>query len=220
MNSLAEWILKKVSPKLYLRYRAYGLLVKNEYSYLNLTGWMRSLEESKPVDKDGNIIPWMNYPVIEFLKKRLKNDFHLFEFGCGHSTSFYASQVQTVTSVEHDESWLKIVKKTLPSNVELIFKEKDVNGGYCRVVNSAEQKYDVIIVDGKDRVNCIKQSIKALSERGVILLDDSQRDKYLGGINYAKKNGFRTLSFEGLKSTGWGIDRTTIFYRNENCLGI
>ena len=70
------------------------------------------------------------------------------------------------------------------------------------------------------RVNCIKQSIKVLSERGVILLDDSQRDRYQEGINYAKENGFLTLEFESLKPAGYEIDRTTILYRKENCLEI
>lgn len=220
MTSIVKCILKKAFPKFVLHYRVYNLFIKNKSSYLYLTGWMRSLEEGKPVDKDGNQIPWMNYPVLEFLKDRLKSDLHLFEFGSGYSTSFYARLVQTVASVEYEKSWLQFVKETAPKNVKLIYKEKDIDGGYCRVVHSTGQQYDIIIVDGRDRVNCIKQSIKALSERGVVLLDDSQRDRYKEGINYAKENGFRTLDFEGLKPAGSGIDRTTILYRNGNCVKI
>lgn len=207
-------------PKFALHYRTYNAFIKNKNSYLYLTGWMRSLEESKPVDKDGNQIPWMNYPVIEFLKGRLKSDLHLFEFGSGYSTSFYARLVQTVTSVEYDKSWLQFVKETTPKNVKLIYEAKDIDSKYCRIIHSTRQQYDVVVVDGRDRVNCIIQSIKALSARGVILLDDSQRDRYQEGINYAKENGFRTLDFEGFRAPKSGIDRTTIFYRNGNCLGI
>ena len=90
MISIVKRILKKAFPKHVLYYKAYVELIKNETSYLHLTGWMRSLDENKPVDKDGNYIPWMNYPVIKFLRDRLKSDFHLFEFGSGYSTSFYA----------------------------------------------------------------------------------------------------------------------------------
>lgn len=217
---MVKRILKKAFPKHVLYYRAYVELIKNETSYLYLTGWMRSLDENKPVDKDGNYIPWMNYPVIKFLQNRLKSDFHLFEFGSGYSTSFYAGLVQTVTSVEYDESWLAVVKKNKPKNVELIYKKNDIDGEYCRVIKSTGRKYDVVVIDGRDRVNCIKQSIEALSDRGVILFDDSQRERYLGGINYAIEKGFRSIRIDGLKPTRNKIDGTTIFYRPNNCFDI
>lgn len=181
---------------------------------------MRSLEENRPVDEDGNPVPWMNHSVIEFLEKRLKNDLELFEFGSGYSTSFYAKLVKRVTSVEYDRSWFQYITTVIPSNVELILREKDVDGEYCRAVTERAEKYDVVIVDGRDRVNCVKQSITALSERGVIVLDDTQRKEYQEALEYARSYGFRTLDLEGLKPTGKNIDRTTIIYKNGNCLGI
>jgi hypothetical protein len=220
MKAIVKGILNKAFPKYALYWKAFNSLFRNENSYLYSTGWMRSLRERKPVDKDGNEVPWMNYPVIKFLKDRLRRDFNLFEFGSGYSTLFYARLVQCVTSVEYDEEWFQIVKKIIPENVILIFKEKDINGEYCRVINSTGQKYDVVIVDGRDRVNCIKQSIEALTVRGVIVFDDSQMEHYLEGINYAKEKEFRALDFEGLKPTGDEIDRTTIFYRRHNCFDI
>lgn len=220
MPSIVKTLLKKVFPKSALHYKAYKALIKNENSFLYLTGWMRSLEKAKPVDKDGNQTPWMNYHVIEFLKDRLKSDLNLFEFGSGYSTTFYARLVQTVTSVEYEKSWLQLVKETAPNNVKLIYKEKDIDGGYCRAIIATGQLYDVVVIDGRDRVNCIKQSIKTLSERGVVLLDDSQRDRYQECIAYAKANGFRAIDFEGFRAPKSGIDRTTIFYRNANCLKI
>lgn len=220
MKPAVKAILNKAFPTYVLYGRGFNSLLRNENSYLYTTGWMRSLRERKPVDKDGNEIPWMNYSVIKFLGDRLRKDFNLFEFGSGYSTLFYARLVQSVTSVEYDEEWFEIVKKIAPENVKLIFKEKDINGEYCRVINSTGQKYDVVIVDGRDRVNCIKQSIEALTVRGVILFDDSQREFSLEGINYAKEKGFHALDFEGLKPTGNEIDRTTILYCRDNCFDI
>lgn len=52
------------------------------------------------------------------------------------------------------------------------------------------------------------------------MLDDSQREQYAGGILHARSRGYLTLDFEGLKPTGSGLDRTTIMYRRDNCLGI
>ena len=122
--------------------------------------------------------------------------------------------------MEYNESWLQRVKKRVPANVNLIYQKEDVDGAYCRSVHLSGCKYDVIIVDGRDRVNCVKQGIDALSGQGVILLDDSHREKYADGIRHAQEKGFFALPFEGLKPGGNGIERTTIFYRRNNCLGL
>ena len=220
MKSPVRQILRTLFPQAALHYMAYHKLIRNRNSYLYLTGWMQSLRESRPTDGNANPIPWMNFSVIRLLEDRLKDDFILFEYGSGYSTFFYARKVRTVISVEYDEQWYRIVKSQMPANVELIFREKDVDGDYCRVIGATGEQFDVVVVDGRDRVNCVKQAMPALSPRGVILLDDSQRDEYREGIEFARAKGFRALDLEGLKATGNGIDRTTVLYRDGNCLGI
>lgn len=220
MQAPVRSVLHRAFPRYTLRWRAYRLLVANEDSYLYSTGWMKSLREGKPVDKEGRALPWLNFPVIRFLEDRLKADFNLFEFGSGYSTSFYAARVKSVTSVESDLEWFRIVSGLVPSNATLIFQERDANGKYCRAITTTGQKYDVVVIDGRDRVNCIKQSIGALTERGVMLLDDSQRARYAEGIQFAKAQGFRAIDFEGLKPTIHEVSRATIFYRRENCFDI
>ena len=220
MDPLILRISKTLFPRLTLHVRAYHKLIGNKESYLYQTGWMQSLLESKPTDSAANPIPWMNYSVIKLLDDRLKPDFTLFEFGSGYSTRFYAKKVGTVVSLEYDEQWFRIVKADMPQNVRLVFKNKDVDGEYCRVIHSAGIAFDVVVVDGRDRVNCVKQAVSALSPRGVILLDDSQQEKYREASEFATARGFRTLDLEGLKATGKGLDRTTLFYRDGNCLGI
>ena len=62
--------------------------------------------------------------------------------------------------------------------------------------------------------------MSALSARGVILLDESPRERYQEGIDFAKDRGFKTLNLEGLKATGIEVDCTTIFYSAGNCFDI
>lgn len=212
--------LRQAFPKYALYWSAINSLLTNEDSYLYTTGWMRSLRESKPVDKDGREVPWMCYPVIRFLENRLHKGLDLFEFGSGHSTLFYARLVRSVTSVEYDEAWIQTVSARAPDNVSLIFRKRDEDGEYCRSIRSTGQRFDVVVVDGRDRVNCIGQSMDALTTAGVIVLDDSQRQIYAEGIDYARAKGFRALDFEGLKPTGPDVARTTVLYRSNNCLGI
>lgn len=82
------------------------------------------------------------------------------------------------------------------------------------------KKYHIIIIDGRDRVNCIKNSIKCLKPEGVIVLDDSERTQYLEGIRFLLNEGFKKIDFWGI-SPGLSYKKsTTIFYTENNCLGI
>jgi hypothetical protein len=220
MHPALKRALVKVFPTYTTDARVVRLLVRNRNSYLHATGWIRSLQEQRPVGSDGAAVPWMNYSVVALLRARLTKDLRLLEFGSGYSTSFYAKLVGSVTSVEHDQAWIGTVKKTLPDNVELIYQPQDIDGKYCRVIHSSGVGYDVVVIDGWDRVNCIRQSIEALTARGVIVLDDSHRAEYKDGTEYAISRGFAALPLEGLKPTGYGVDQTTLFYRRDNCLGL
>jgi len=152
-------------------------------SYLNQTGFMDSLLSEKIEDKNGDPIPWMNYNVCEFLRERLNKNINLFEYGAGASTSFYCKYAKRVTSVENNRYWYEKVKKNLPSNSELLFREFDVSTNigpnYITAASDTGDKYDVIVIDGKDRVNCVKSSINSLSDGGVFVLDDSSHSQYI-----------------------------------------
>jgi hypothetical protein len=189
-------------------------------SFLHTTGWIESIKRGYPCGKDGSEVPWLNYAVINFLKERLNGDLSLFEFGSGYSTLFYAKLVRNVISVESDKDWFNLIKDKIPDNASLLYKEKDIDGIYCRSITEFNQEFDVVIVDGRDRVNCTKQAIGKLSKAGVIILDDSDRARYCEALEHAKKNKFRILGIEGLKPTGYGYHKTSILYRDDNCLNI
>ena len=114
----------------------------------------------------------------------------------------------------------RAIGSRLPPNASLLFVPNDVDGDYCRTIVRNGDHFDVVVVDGRDRVNCVKQSMQALSSRGVIVLDDSERAKYAPAISYAQENGYLTVDFEGLKPTDSSWCRSTILYRRENCLGL
>jgi len=203
-------------------YKAYVYknLIIDKNSYLILTGWHESLKRGYPCNIDGAEYPWMNYSIISFLEQRLNKNLSVFEYGSGYSTFFFSRHAKNVTSLEHDIEWYNMIKRKMPNNVKLIFKMKDYNGNYCRSINLNDEKYDLVVIDGRDRVNSLKQAVEKLTERGVIILDDSNRESYSEAIIYAKNKGFLTLDLEGLKPAGYKIDRTTIIYRNKNCLNI
>ncbi len=162
----------------------------------------------------------MNYPVIRFLEERLNKEMAVFEYGSGFSTRFYAKRVAFVRSVEDNPKWFEIVTQQLPGNAEVILQAADDDGEYCRSINKFENHFQVVIVDGRDRINCFQQSLSCLTNDGVIILDDSARKKYASAIEVGKAAGFKVLHFEGMKPASTGLHRTTLFYRPENCLGL
>jgi protein-L-isoaspartate O-methyltransferase len=202
------------------RYRAYRSLIKDDQSYLHTTGWMETLRRGYPCRPDGAELPWMNYPMIAFLEQRITGDLLVFEYGSGYSTIFFARLAKSVHSVEHDQAWHETIRTRLPPNAHVTLIPLDRDGRYCRSIQETEGTYDLVVVDGRDRVNCIIQCLERLSPRGVILLDDSQRDEYAQGLAFARDKGFSALDFVGLKPGGQVSERTTLLYRPGNCLRI
>lgn len=188
--------------------------------YLAEIGWFRTLESKSPLDEQGNPIPWVTYSFIDFIKGRITKAHSVFEFGSGNSTLFYAKLAGRVVSVEHDREWFDKISSGKRPNSEMIYCPLVPGGDYCRTPLVADGKFDVIIVDGRDRVNCCLQAINALSDQGVIVLDDSERDFYQPAVVALKEAGFKQLDFSGISPGLFYRKSTTVFYRADNCLGI
>jgi len=80
--------------------------------------------------------------------------------------------------------------------------------------------FDIIVVDGRERVECIRHSLPALKEPGVILLDDAERPEYAAGIQFLKDRSFRRLDFWGIAPGMLDEKSTAVLYRPNNCLNI
>ena len=211
--------LRRIFPFFFVLTRGIKLLY-SDHSYLNQVGYANSVALKRPCRKDGSYLPWMNYQVISFLEERLSNDLSLFEYGSGYSTLFYATLVKNVTAIEHHKGWYDIVETMKPDSVNLLYQPLDDGSAYCNAAAQDDNPYDVIIVDGRQRVRCAIKAKDSLTERGVLILDDSSRPRYQEAIDKLVDSGFKKLDFIGLKPGSINAHQTTIFYRGENCLGI
>lgn len=194
-----------------------ALLSQRIFGLLSEEGWFESFKTKTPVDKNGNPIPWTTYSFIDFIRTRLYSNQTIFEFGSGYSTLFFAPKVSSVTSCEHDRNWYQDMLKKIQSNCSLIYAEHEA---YERSITTTAKKYDIIFVDGIRRNECIKTALPFLTEKGVIILDDSERPEYNEGRKHLIEAGFRAIDFYGVAPGILFKKSTTVFYRADNTLNI
>ena len=172
-------------------------------------------------DDAGDVNPWLSKPCIDFLKPRLSKEMSVFEWGTGNSTLFWSKHVKEVVSVEYDEEWYKKLKEIVPKNVSLKYFKLEYDGAYCRAILEENQKYDIILIDGRDRVRCAKYAVNYLKDTGIIIWDNTDRESYQEGFEYLKKKGFKSITFSGLTYKFSGVELPTmIFYREKNILNL
>jgi len=191
-------------------------------SYLVSIGWFRSYQSKLAVTGQDEPIPWMSYAFIDFITPRLRPEFVVLEYGSGNSSLFFAKRVANVVSVEHDRTWFAYMCERVPDNVEIVYRALEVKDQYVQDCLNRGQVFDLAIIDGKERVACIKQLLAsaALSQQGVIVVDDAEREEYLEAYDLLAAKGFRRIDFSGIGPIVSVKKTTSLFYRNENVLGI
>ncbi len=187
-------------------------------SYLETTGWIRSRCDKAAVDGSGKPVPWWTYPSVQFISPRISRGMRVFEYGSGASTLWWAARVTTVVACEYDAAWYKRMCAVIPQNVELVHASEKEN--YARQILGSGELFDVVTIDGEERVECARVCVRALKPDGIIVWDNSDRSKYQEGFDFLAGLKFRRLDFRGLGPINVNAWSTSIFYRTENCLGI
>ncbi len=215
---LRKFMLNKTAENIISNLRLIKLLCNSiRRGYLKDIGWITSYKTDSSVDKNHNPIPWVTYSFIDFIEPRLNKTLDILEYGAGNSTLYYSGRVNNIFSIEHDYEWYKKIKKKCPQNAEIIHRKLHE---YSNAVELLDKKFSIIIVDGRNRVNCIKHSLPYLSHDGVLILDDSERTGYIDGIEFMLDNGYKKIDFWGIAPGIFYKKCTSIFYKDKNCLGI
>jgi predicted O-methyltransferase YrrM len=129
----------------------------------------------------------MSYGAITFLGSKACGECSVFEFGSGYSTLWWASRAKQVVSCEHDQSWYEQLTKLIPSNVTLLYRELNNSPSYANAIVDHGGTFDIVVIDGRERLACANASLPFLSSRGVLVWDDTDRERY-------KREFFRYIS--------------------------
>src|SRR5690606_27439298 len=137
------------------------------------------------------------------------------------STLFFAKRVKEVVSVEHHTEWYQKVKKTLAEkkhthvDLKLVPPAKPEKGGMVRYPSLWKKEYsgldfyhyvhvidqypdgyfDLILIDGRARPQCLKVCILKLKEGGLLVFDNADRVNYKDAIHQHLEKWFVSKSF-------------------------
>ena len=177
------------------------------------TGWINSVIKARPLDANNNPIPWFTYPSIDFLESIIDRKWNVFEWGSGNSTKWWSTKCTSVTAVESNPAWHAEVSQSLPPNAKLILAA-DKESYTQSIRQQLDFTFDVVVVDGEHRNECVLASLGKVSENGIIVFDNSDRQAYDEGIRCLLDSGFYRIDFWGLIPSYAYRNCTSIFFRN------
>lgn len=201
--------------------------LRSDASDLKKTGILRSwlLRNTGDFfyDADGFVNPWWCESAVNLVKERIRQtpDIRVFEWGSGNSTLFWANYAKKIISVEHNLDWYEKMKGLVPEKVRIEYRALEYGGDYCKAILGEPEKFDIVLIDGRDRVRCAQNCVDRIKENGIIIWDNSDREYYEEGYQYLKSRGFKQLELSGII---WGLpgvrDYTSLFYRDDNMWGL
>jgi hypothetical protein len=213
---IAKKFVKTIFIKLLEVSGTYSLYMIRTRGPIKDAGWFGSFRRKESIDNNGQPIPWFTYPAIDFLAKYDFSDCKIFEWGAGSSTKWWAKNASSVIACEHDVDWYRNVKNEELKNVQIMHVNLNDRARYENILDEISEKFDVIVIDGRRRVECAKSAAAYLSKRGVIIFDNSDRERYDEGLVFLRENGFRQIPFSGLVPGVCSKNETSIFYRDGN----
>jgi glycosyltransferase involved in cell wall biosynthesis/SAM-dependent methyltransferase len=186
-------------------------------NYLDVSGWLNSLFQGKPINRENKPIPWYTYPAIEFIEDKIESNFKVFEFGSGNSTLWWAEKVNEVISIESDGSWFNLINQQMPSNVQLHLESDEQK--YADFISQYPDRYfDLIVIDGANRNSCLNNSLNKLKDDGWLIFDNTDDHRYDRSLKILASNGYKRIDFWGLIPTYTYKNCTSIFFRSTQIL--
>ena len=156
-----------------------------------------------------NEIKYIEETLVELSQK--KNNLNILEWGSGFSTIYFSNFLKQNeipfkwVAIEHFVPWHEkviamIIENGLSNNVECFLKNAtfETNKNIQETLNLDEYinyplelgtKFDLIIVDGRKRSECLKVASNILTTDGVAILHDAEREWYHDGFKHYVNGG-------------------------------
>lgn len=140
------------------------------------------------------LMKYREHEIIEEILLKLKPR-RCLEWGAGYSTTWFPNLLtkdSTWITIEHEKEWAtKIQNKNKNSNVKIIHKppnhspwtDENQDGSYSDLKDyvdypSKQGEFDFILVDGRARTDCLRMAHELITDKGIVILHDSNRRYY------------------------------------------
>jgi hypothetical protein len=130
-------------------------------------------------------LPWWNVAATRDVDSYLARTpgSSVFEYGAGASSAWLAARAGEILSVEHDAGWHVLIAPLIGKFPNATLWHRDLAGeGYIGAIDEAGGLFDLIVIDGRRRVECLARALPRLKPGGIILFDDSGRKRYRANI--------------------------------------
>lgn len=142
------------------------------------------LNDTQFWDEKLNIcFPWYTKPCLDYLSGIDFSDKNILEFGGGYSTIWWSKKSKQVISIEANAEWYNKIKSELNDCKNVTAFLREINEGDQSRISEYTQvpeiDFDVVIVDGILRNECLQKGIELLSKKGGILIADNWYQDYV-----------------------------------------
>jgi len=188
-------------------------LMPKDTNTLVTSGWLNSLQQRRPVNKENEPIPWLTYSAIDFIDSIIKKSWQVFEWGSGNSTLWWASKSKSVIAIEDNTDWFMEIGSQMPANATLYNKtDKDE---YVNAISSYNDKsFDIIVIDGSHRNDCAMAAFPKVQDSGIIVFDNSDGKDFDESMQLLESQGFFRIDFWGLIPSYMYKNCTSVFFKD------
>lgn len=173
----------------------------------------------------GDRWPWITFAAMRHLETEVTAGCRVFEYGVGGSTAFFLDRGASVVSVDHDTDWAAAVRQVCagawlghvipPRPAEDGYRSHVVDGSFRDYVELIDRYgvFDVVLVDGRARADCLRHAHVHVAPGGLLVLDNSDRCRYADAVSEVDRLGWERNDFFGPGPYNLFFWQTTIWHR-------
>jgi hypothetical protein len=189
-----------------------------KYSFIEktfqLNGYLSVQSGKSGLDAKENCKPWFTFPFLEFLGTIDFSNKCVFEYGTGASTLYWEANGANVFGVDHDEAWHDEVSKRLKKPENILFKDNKID--YANSILLPGIMFDVVVIDGNWRNECLDAAFKVLPKCGMVILDNA--DWYVDVYEKLIQENFVSFDFSGTGPANNYCWTTSLFVKDPSVL--
>jgi hypothetical protein len=137
----------------------------------DLASWARSMAtRRKPF---AYVRPWLTFEAVRAVDAHLQRGSRLFEYGCGHSTVYWARRGVEVWGMESDPAWYARTREQLRGTPNADIRLACDEQAYVRGIDRVQGDFDAVLIDGDWRRACLAAALPRLRPGGMLVVDNT-----------------------------------------------